>query len=575
MTPILRRKTPTPHALATGLRHLAVIADLRGDAAESSELNGAAADIDSRSPADVRFLLREQAAAYQAPRALAHLRGMEESGVRAYVEQQVTRLPRDLAGFVRARSLDEAAALHRHNAIVGVSDLRARCDAGRRKPERLPRICNGLDALITEIRGNQSRQLLGRVLAILEPFLTRLSDQAPVTIVPVGSIRRFEPTVGDILLLGATSAPREAIAAIAAGIEPADIRHRGEQTLSMMVEREEINLRLVSREVFGCALVHYTGSKAHVDLLRARAKARGLRFTAHGLFAVDGSLQLTASEADVYGALELPVIPPELRHGLDEIALAEAGRLDELIALEDIRGDLHVHTLWSDGRDSTEGVLWAAHALGYAYVAITDHSPTAAASRVLSIDRLRQQAAEIDALRVRYPGLTILHGTEVDILGDGSLDFPDHVLEGLDIVLASLHESHGQGPADLLARYVRAMEHPLVNVITHPANRTPGRSEGYALDWDAFFDVAARTGTAVEVDGAPGHMDLDGHLARKASEAGATLTVDSDGHFADRLGRQMRMGVGTARRGAVPRRQVLNARPLEDVRAFVAAKRRR
>jgi DNA polymerase (family 10) len=573
VTPLLRRKTPTPHALATGLRHLALIADLRGDPDESSELTGAAADIDGRTPADVRFLLRESAAAYPVSRALPHLRGMGETGVRAYVEQQVTRLPRDLAGFVRARSLDEAVALHRHHAIVGVSDLRARCDAGRRKPERLPRLCSSLDALITEIRAGQPRQLLGRVLAIIEPLVARLADQ--VTIVPVGAIRRFEPTIGDILLLGATSAPREAIAAIAAGVEPADVRHRGDHTLSMMVEREEVNLRLVAREVFGCALVHYTGSAAHVDLLRQRAKARGLRFTAHGLFAVDGALRLTASEADVYGALDLPVIPPELRHGLDEIELAEAGRLNELITLDDIRGDLHVHTLWSDGRDSTEGVLWAAHALGYAYVAITDHSPTAAASRVLSIDRLRQQAAEIDALRVRYPGLTILHGTEVDILGDGTLDFPDHVLEGLDIVLASLHESHGQGREELLTRYVRAMEHPLVNVITHPANRTPGRSEGYALDWGAFFDVAARTGTAVEVDGAPGHLDLDGHLARKASEAGATLTVDSDGHFADRLGRQMRMGVGTARRGAVPTRQVLNARPLEDVRAFVAAKRRR
>jgi DNA polymerase (family 10) len=575
VTPLLRRKTPTPHALATGLRHLALIADLRGAANEASELTGAAADIDGRTPADVRFLLRETGAAYPSPHALAHLRAMGETGVRAYVEQQVTRLPRDLAGFVRARSLDEAVALHRHHAILGVADLRARCDAGRRKPERLPRLCNGLDALIAEIRGGQPRQLLGRVLAIVEPLIDRLADLAPVTIAPVGAIRRFEPTIGDVLLLGATGAPRQAIEAIAGSVEPADIRHRGDHTLSLVVEREEVNLRLVSREIFGCALVHYTGSAAHVDLLRQRAQARGLRFTAHGLFAVDGSLRLTASEADVYSALDLPVIPPELRHGLDEIPLAEAGRLGELVTVDDIRGDLHVHTLWSDGRDSTEGVLWAAHALGYSYVAITDHSPTAAASRVLTIDRLRQQAAEIDALRLRYPGLTILHGTEVDILGDGSLDFPDHILEGLDIVLASLHESHGHAPEELLARYIRAMEHPLVNVITHPANRTPGRSEGYALDWAAFFEVAARTGTAVEVDGAPGHLDLDGHLARRASEAGATLTVDSDGHFADRLGRQMRMGVGTARRGAVPTRQVLNARPLEDVRSFVAAKRRR
>jgi DNA polymerase (family 10) len=573
---ILRRKTPTPHALAIGLRHLALVAELRGELDEARELLVAAADVDTRTPDDLRPLLREGASApLVSPRALAHLQGLAAVGVRPYVEDQETRLPRDLAGFVRARSLDEAITLHRHHAILGVSDLRARCDAGRRKPERLPRICNGLDTVITAIRSGQPRQLLGRVLAIIEPLATRLAELAPVTIVPVGSIRRFEPTIGDILLLGATSAPQDAIAQIARAFEPADIRHRGDQTLSVMVEREEVNLRLVTRETFGCALVHYTGSSRHVDALRQRAQARGLRFTAHGLFAVDGTLRLTASEADVYGALDLPVIPPELRHGLDEIALAEQGRLSELVTLEDIRGDLHCHTLWSDGRDSTEGVLWAVHALGYEYVAITDHSPTAAAARVLSLDRLTQQAAEIDGLRGRYPEMTILHGTEVDILGDGTLDFPDAVLEGLDIVLASLHESHGQSPDELLRRYVRAMEHPLVNVITHPANRVPGRSEGYALDWGAFFEVAARTGTAVEVDGAPGHLDLDGHLARRASEAGATLTVDSDGHFADRLGRQMRMGIGTARRGAVQTRHVLNTRPLEDVRAFVAAKRRR
>jgi DNA polymerase (family 10) len=345
--------------------------------------------------------------------------------------------------------------------------------------------------------------------------------------------------------------------------------------VSLVVEREEVNLRLVAREQFGAALIHYTGSHAHVERLRLRAKARGLRLSAHGLFANDGSLRLTSTEADVYAALDLPLIPPEMRHGLDEIELAVQGRLADLVTLEDMRGDLHVHTLWSDGRDSTEGVVWAAHALGYQYVAITDHSPTAAAARVLSLDRLRQQKEEIEAMRVRYPGLAILHGTEVDILGDGTLDFPDSVLERLDIVLASLHESHGQGPDELLRRYVRAMEHPLVNLITHPANRMPGRSEGYPLDWASFFQAAAATGTAVEIDGAPGHLDLDGHLARKAIEAGATVAIDSDGHFAERLGRQMRMGVGTARRGAVPTRQVLNTRPLAEVRAFVAAKRRR
>jgi len=220
-------------------------------------------------------------------------------------------------------------------------------------------------------------------------------------------------------------------------------------------------------------------------------------------------------------------------------------------------------------------VIRSARALGYRYLAITDHSPTSKASRTLSIESIAQQAREIEALRPAYPELTILHGCEVDILPDGSLDLPDSVMAGLDIVLASLHDAAGQPPDRLLARYLGAMAHPLISVITHPANRTPGRSNGYDLDWDRFFVAARDTSTAVEVDGAPGHLDLDGHLARQAVETGATVVIDSDGHFAERFGRQMRMGVGIAARGGVEARHVLNTRSLDAVRAFIADKRRR
>jgi DNA polymerase (family 10) len=321
--------------------------------------------------------------------------------------------------------------------------------------------------------------------------------------------------------------------------------------------------------------VHYGGSRAHVAHLAARARARGLTLTPAALLDASGQPRPTATEAELYAALELPWIPPERRHGLDEIALAERGAFPAAVTLADIQGDLHTHTMWSDGRDATETVIRSARALGYRYLAITDHSPTSKASRTLSLDGIVQQAKEIEALRPAYPELTILHGCEVDILADGSLDLPDAVMAGLDIVLASLHDAAGHGPDRLLDRYLAAMAHPLISVITHPANRMPGRGNGYALDWDRFFAAARDTGTAVEVDGAPGHLDLDGHLARRAVETGATLVVDSDGHFAERLGRQMRMGVGTAARGGVEARHVLNTRGLDQVRAFVADKRRR
>ncbi len=195
--------------------------------------------------------------------------------------------------------------------------------------------------------------------------------------------------------------------------------------------------------------------------------------------------------------------------------------------------------------------------LGYEYFAITDHSERSAASRTLARGDVARQAAEIEAARESMPGIEVLHGVEVDIMPDGSLDFDDALLAGFDIVLASLHDDAGHGGPRLLDRYLRAMEHPLVNVITHPANRTPGGYDGYDLDYDRLFDAAAATGTAMEVDGSPGHLDLDGALARRAVSRGVTLVVDSDGHRTDFLGRQLQFGVGTARRGWVEPRHVL------------------
>jgi DNA polymerase (family 10) len=219
-------------------------------------------------------------------------------------------------------------------------------------------------------------------------------------------------------------------------------------------------------------------------------------------------------------------------------------------------------------------MVQAAAALGYEYIAITDHSERSAASRTLSRGSLERQRDEIARVREQFPSLTILHGVEVDIMPDGRLDFEDSVLEPLDIVLASLHDRAGHDSARLTRRCLAAIAHPLVNVITHPANRLVGRDPGYSLDFDAIYAAAAATGTALEIDGAPSHLDMDGEHAREAVKAGVTVTIDSDCHKATLLDRQMRLGLGTARRGWVETRHVLNTRPLAEVRAFVEAKRR-
>jgi len=422
---------------------------------------------------------------------------------------------------------------------------------------------------------SKSRLPLGRALATIDAFLEALGPHAE-RFVGVGSLRRFEPTVGDLTLLAAADDPTPLLDAVSHVVSPEDVRERINRAITVQFHREIVNVLIVPTAEAACALLHYTGSAAHVKQLHARAHAQGYRLTSESLTVREsGAVIPCETEADIYDALDVPYIPPELRHGEYEFALAHDGWLADLVTLDDVRGDLHVHTLWSDGRDSSETVIRAVRKLGYEYVAITDHSESSKATRTLSVDRMRQQMAEIQQLRTRFPDITILQGAEVDILPDGQLDYPDDLLAQLDIVLASLHEPEGQSPAQLLDRYVGAMRHPLVNVITHPANRVPGQSEGYDLDYDTLFRVAAETQTAVEVDGAPGHLDLDGHLARRAIAAGATVTIDSDGHFAERLARQMRMGVGTARRGAVPARQVLNAKPVSEVREFVARKRRR
>jgi DNA polymerase (family X) len=322
--------------------------------------------------------------------------------------------------------------------------------------------------------------------------------------------------------------------------------------------RTPIELRVASPFDFGTVLFKATGSHRHVEAILQR----GLR---------DAPFP---TEDALYSSVGLPLIPPEIRHGDEEIEATAAGALPALVSVSDMRGDLHMHTTYSDGRDTLATMVEGCHAIGYQYIAITDHSSRSAAARTLALDDIARQREEIDGLRERFSGMAILHGVEVDIMPDGRLDFDDAILETFDIVLASLHERAGQSDEQLTQRSLAALHHPLVNVLCHPANRLVGSSMGYALDFDVLYEAARETGTALEVDGAPMHLDLDGDRARAAHAAGVTMTIDSDCHRVDALGRQMRFGVGTARRGWVDAEHVLNTRPLAEVQAFVAAKRR-
>ena len=393
----------------------------------------------------------------------------------------------------------------------------------------------------------------------------------------VGDVRRFEPAVSSVEVLGIAPASEHRAILTAFTRLPLALGSRkiGERSVTIGTDRGTVTVHLTAPDQAGAALVWHSGSSSHVAALRERADERQVRFDDARLTDRDGRTLRCPSEDDLYDRLDLPFIPPELRAGDNEIESAESNALPGLVLERHIRGDLHMHTSWSDGRDSIETMVLAGKQLGYEYVAITDHSERAWSSRRLALAEIPRQRDEIEALRRKIPGIDILHGIEVDIMGDGTLDFDDDVLSGFDIVLASLHDSCEQRGPQLTERYLKAMYHPLVNVITHPANRSPARSPGFDVDFDAMFETAEATGTAMEIDGAPGHLDMDGAIARRAVAAGVIITIDSDCHRAEWLARQMRFGVGTARRGWIEPRHVLNAGSTHDVRAFIARKRSR
>lgn len=420
---------------------------------------------------------------------------------------------------------------------------------------------------------------LGRAyqLAAIVVRETRRAGLPVDTLISVGELRRYEPAVSSVEIL-AVAAPsdRRAVLSGFARLPVAGLsREPDDRTIIIVTDRGSVTLHLTTPEEAGAALVWHTGSRSHVAALQQRAVTRGLDLRDARLFGETGQSVRCPSEDDLYDRLDLPFIPPELRAGEDEIAMAERNALPPLVLERHVRGDLHTHSNWSDGRDSMESMARAAKQLGYEYVAITDHSQRAWSSRKLAVDEVPRQRAEIELLRRKISGIQILHGIEVDIMGDGTLDFEDDVLEGFDIVLASLHDACEQDGPQLTDRYVKAIRHRLVNVITHPANRSPARSPGFDIDFDTLFAAAAETATAMEIDGAPGHLDMDGAVARRAAAAGVTIAIDSDCHRAEWLARQMRFGVGTARRGWIEPRHVLNTRSIDDIRAFVARKRSR
>ncbi|MGE3844689.1 MAG: PHP domain-containing protein [Vicinamibacterales bacterium] len=574
MTWRLRREAPS---LPETLRELADLALLRGSDAERASLSHASEILARQDTADarrrtIRAVLEDETAHSGFDQTARHaVSRIVEEGRDAVLSYARSRLAPDVARLlaIPGVTLSDVVAVHRRTGAVTAGDLAfAVGTLGHPAADIDDTLRARLEAALPSIRAGHPRVPLGRAVSIYERLHAALqAHDTALVLEPVGSLRRYEPTVGDVEFLVSTANSGAAFGKILAALEPSIVLHHGANVLCLVYDNQPVVFRSAAPAHYAFAQVYYTGSTAHVRNLQRRALDRGWRLTPHGF--QPGPLLDSPSEAAIYDALDVAYAVAE-RRGADPLRPRTEPE-PRLIAREDIRGDLHVHTLWSDGRDSVESMVRTAQRLGYEYVAITDHSQRAAASRVLTIERLERQLDEIERVQSRV-AIRVLRGAEVDILPDGSLDFPDWLLERLDIVLASLHDPAGQPPDRLLQRYLSAMAHPRVNIITHPANRLVGRDDGYALDFDALFEAAVRTGTVLEVDGGPAHLDMDGALARRAVAAGVIVSVDSDCHNAERLERQMALGIGTARRGALEPRHVLNTRPLEEVFAFFAQK---
>lgn len=549
------------------LRQLACLAEIRGSI-EVPDLRQAVRSLETLPPGEIDDLterFRRNLAgdlpsipATVIPRLRDICCGHGEAAVRA-ARNGIPWLVRRLLD-TGALTLDEAVVLSCDLSIVTLTDLDvaiADDRLGKLPSLAAERVVRSVPLLWNEFRPvplGRASDLLGGLCASLASNIPQL-DACTVA----GDVRRFEPLARAITIVGRSADPPAALAALASIPGVDDVVHRTGRRSVIVVHQTEIDVRIAAPDEYGTVLFGATGSPGHVrHVLNLRRRP-----------------ELHAREEDVYAHGGLPWIPPEVRNLTGEIEQASTGIFDRLVTRRDIRGDLHMHSTYSDGQDTLQTMILAALRLGYEYVAITDHSQSAAASRTVTLERLSRQRDEIETLRAAYPQIAILHGLEVEILPDGRLDFADAILERLDIVLASLHDPAKQDGAALTRRCIRAMRHPLVNVVTHPANQLVGRREGYSLDFEDLYAVAVETGTALEIDGAPSHLDLDGEHARAAVAAGVTVTIDSDCHRARSLEQQMTLGIGTARRGWVEARHVLNCRPIEEVRAFVAAKRSR
>jgi DNA polymerase (family 10) len=465
-----------------------------------------------------------------------------------------------------------AMLLTRELHVETVADLQASLESGQ--VAALPRLGEKTAAsILEELRRLQTRSRrlpLAIALPAAEHVVDELSRCCPIqAIAPAGSIRRMRETIGDIDILVATTEPEQVMAAFTSLGLVKQVLSAGTTRASVLTHADlQIDLRVVALESFGAAMQYFTGSTAHNVKLREIAIRKGLKLNEYGVF--EGEVNLASrTEEDVYAALGLAWVPPEMREDSGEVELARRGELPTLVTLDDIRGDLHTHTRLTDGAHSVLEMVQAAAARGYEYVAITDHSQALGITGGLTEEELRDEHAQIVELRAQFPEIRLLCGVEVDIHVDSRLDCSDEFLASCDVVVASIHSSLQKSPEEQTRRLLAAIENPHVDIIGHPTGRLLGKRPGYEFDLRAVLEAAARTGTALEVSGQPERLDLDPDAIRAAADRGVLLALNTDAHDKSQITDLMRYGASTARRGWAPKELIVNARPYAELTAWL------
>jgi len=475
------------------------------------------------------------------------------------VGPKTAKLLYEKAGVTSVERLEELARAH---ALVGTPGIQAKTEEN---------ILKG----IAVWKSGRERMPLGTALpvaeairAILEPL--EETDQISLA----GSVRRMRETVKDIDILVTSRRPARVMEAFVRLPNVVEVLAHGETKSSVRLrEGIQADLRVVEPECFGAALQYFTGSKQHNIRVRELAQRQGLKVNEYGVFDEKTNRRVAgATEEDVYRSVGLPLVPPEIREDGGEIEAALENRLPELVRLDDIRGDLQLHTTWSDGAHSVADLAAGVRAKGYQYMAVTDHSKSATVAGGMKEAQVVQMIAEVRALNARLRGFRVLAGCEVDIRADGSLDFSDEILAQLDLVQVSIHSRFKMSREDMTRRIVRAVQHPLVHILGHPTGRLIGERAPYEVDVEAVLQAAKLGGVAAEINASPSRLDLNDLHARRAKDLGIPITISTDAHAIPQLD-YMRYGVAVARRAWLAPADVLNTRPAPALASWLKQRR--